>query len=84
MTFTFAHPHHHFREDDRFGLENDCIYILRISDYDEGTVIRDCNFFSNSSEEESILNRVHDFEIQGPYMFATRRLVGHNVQKFYS
>ena len=64
-----------FREDDSYGETNNCIYILRVSDSEEGSIIRDCNFFTNSSMEESILSRVHDFEIQGRYMFATKRLV---------
>ncbi|XP_053408510.1 sortilin-related receptor-like isoform X2 [Mercenaria mercenaria] len=54
------------------GTNSTCIYILRLTTADLGTVIRSCDFFEN--DEVELLTFVHDFEIQGPYMFATRKL----------
>ncbi|KAL4229272.1 Sortilin-related receptor [Mactra antiquata] len=59
-------------DDERYGTNDSCIYILRISAAGVGSVVKSCDFFMN--DQVTLLSSVHDFEIQGPYMFATRRV----------
>ncbi|KAH3868410.1 hypothetical protein DPMN_031557, partial [Dreissena polymorpha] len=59
-------------EDDRYGTNKTCVYIHRTTNDLVGSVTRTCSFFN--SWEETLLSQVHDFEVQGPYMFAIRNL----------
>ena len=60
-------------EDTTYGYNESCIYVLRVTFYDLGNIIRRCNYFQTETE---LLSYAHDFEIKGSYMFATRKRVG--------
>ncbi|WAR05449.1 SORL-like protein [Mya arenaria] len=63
-------------EDSRYGNNDNCIYVHRVTNEEVGSVNRACNYGVHGTpnfNEETIISHAHDFEIQGPYMFVTKR-----------